>query len=987
MKRALLAVFLLSCVEDHGTAPSTDANVDAPDVTDTSENDPDGPCRVTLTEVDSDFIEADLSGRCEGSSLAIFDATCAPLTDIFFPAALPSRALFDGLTLPSSLIITLRDPTTAPLTSWLIGTCTPPPDCRLAESTTCLPADTTRGSVALCGSRWSSDRPATPDAPNDCACQTDCEAVAPSCNSGQCVDGTCVFTPTDEGLPCDDVNLCTSNDRCTSGTCLGTPTSCASTSTCQSAGTCDPSTGLCLYSDKCPPNATCTDNGCICAPGFRLVGSTCTDIDECAEDTDLCNAPARCLNTPGTYACSCPPGYAGDGWTCTPSNCTCPWETTCSPRANTLKIEILDLWGQPLSPNLTLIDLTAGDPPHAISSGTTSTTRTFPLCAPRSFALTADAPHHHAFSATLTWDGTELSVDSTPSPDTSWVLSESPAGLSLKVGLAHRWFASSGYPARTGHRIDLHLSHESAWSALELELRLAERLITGTSWKWKSDFELTRDRRDLDLPSYLREDATILGLLQSQAVETKLIMNQFISQDGLFSDLAVDDALLEVAEDWSDPIEYMGQANPSAGEFTVTLPSLDLASLLDIPSTTILDSAAATPFARPIRVDLNDLPFGLSNFNIPIASWHQKYWTFDEKVALIGGMNADKVEWDTSAHEVFDPRRMDFAASPADRRAVARKERLPDFEPYKDYMVRVEGPMVNDAVDIFHKRWRYLLDEDVTYADRSTAFTPTRPATAIPRGVEAQLLTTMPPPFSDYSIFESLMRAVSQASRLIVIEDQYFRAPILYDRIIERMTEVPDLALIVITNPVSEWTDPACWQTAIAYSRFAALFPDRFRLYRMSTFDYVRLDCTFCWDETEAHFADIYIHSKLVLIDDSYLEVGSCNSNNRGLLYEGELAVAVFDPIWVKSQRRRIFESLLGPTFRGDMPLSEVIPAFDEAAAHNENALALWENASMDLDLDGDPVPSDMLPIGFLYPMRFNAPDACLLEGLGPDIM
>ena len=40
------------------------------------------------------------------------------------------------------------------------------------------------------------------------------------------------------------------------------------------------------------------------------------DIDECAMDTDNCAKNATCLNTPGSFNCTCNEGYTGDGTSC-----------------------------------------------------------------------------------------------------------------------------------------------------------------------------------------------------------------------------------------------------------------------------------------------------------------------------------------------------------------------------------------------------------------------------------------------------------------------------------------------------------------------------------------------------------------------------------------------------------------------------------------------------------------------------------------------
>ena len=38
-----------------------------------------------------------------------------------------------------------------------------------------------------------------------------------------------------------------------------------------------------------------------------------SDIDECSEDPESCHENANCANTPGSFVCSCLPGYEGDG--------------------------------------------------------------------------------------------------------------------------------------------------------------------------------------------------------------------------------------------------------------------------------------------------------------------------------------------------------------------------------------------------------------------------------------------------------------------------------------------------------------------------------------------------------------------------------------------------------------------------------------------------------------------------------------------------
>ncbi|KAF4019587.1 hypothetical protein G4228_011363 [Cervus hanglu yarkandensis] len=63
----------------------------------------------------------------------------------------------------------------------------------------------------------------------------------------------------------------------------------------------------------------CTDNG-----SWNGISPSCLDVDECAVGSD-CSEHASCLNTNGSYVCSCIPPYTGDGKNCAePIKCKTP---------------------------------------------------------------------------------------------------------------------------------------------------------------------------------------------------------------------------------------------------------------------------------------------------------------------------------------------------------------------------------------------------------------------------------------------------------------------------------------------------------------------------------------------------------------------------------------------------------------------------------------------------------------------------------------
>lgn len=76
----------------------------------------------------------------------------------------------------------------------------------------------------------------------------------------------------------------------------------------------------CSTSNPCPQNQECVYNGgndltgfCICPRGFILTSDgLCRDINECEQQTFPCGPGAQCINTAGSFKCSCPPTNSGD---------------------------------------------------------------------------------------------------------------------------------------------------------------------------------------------------------------------------------------------------------------------------------------------------------------------------------------------------------------------------------------------------------------------------------------------------------------------------------------------------------------------------------------------------------------------------------------------------------------------------------------------------------------------------------------------------
>ncbi len=617
-----------------------------------------------------------------------------------------------------------------------------------------------------------------------------------------------------------------------------------------------------------------------------------------------------------------------------------------------------------------------------------------------SYELELSALDHHPATITVDFDGSDA-VDGaslgavvtnggglTISHEMRTIRPDEPAVPvhTIYVGLRHKWFAAAGAPARRNNRIDFLMDGEEAWAAVYNDLTQATESVALATWWWESVFELVRDEDDHIYQSESERRAnTILSILDRSPATKRVIVSQLWGQDGILDWMTADSDIRDRGAAGGDDFEFMGQANETEGEFLFKADGFSFGERVraghDVTGRDFEVDAQVPSSIPSHQVDLGHWPVGI---DIQHASYHQKFMVVDNDVAFIGGMNLRRVDWDTNEHLVFDPRRMLFDATQAEREAVADHDEFPDTGPRKDYMVRIEGPAAQDAADIFKKRWDLLRYEGVEYSNNSSAFEVVRDITAVAGGSQVQVTATLPDPLWQHSIAESWLNAVANAEDYILIEDQYFRAPLLNDAIVARMNQDADLRLIVITKPVDEWVDPGCAWTHTAHARFESLFPNRYQMLQLRAFASA---VTWGFDETEGYFHDMDVHSKLIIIDDTFLSVGSANKNNRGMIYEGELNVAVVDRDWVRAVRRRLLANILPSSVVVSDDVTEWSAELDYAAEWNDYVWDNWDDEGFDISLDGAALPMDYTPRGFVYSLDFRTVADCLIEDIGPDMV
>ncbi len=536
----------------------------------------------------------------------------------------------------------------------------------------------------------------------------------------------------------------------------------------------------------------------------------------------------------------------------------------------------------------------------------------------------------------------------------------------VAVGVEHPWFACQARePSR--NEAELFTSGQSFYASLYADLLKARTRIHGVTWWWQSNFELVRPDNHATLTTEERTLNTTMSVLESLPEVTKRITvarftpNMATGMAYMNTDLA----LRSHFEPEDDAFEIMSQGNPTP------VPLVGSFTPLEHPIPFVERLLERNPELAELGFVAYEQAQSALEVTVEGASYHQKAWVIDGETTYIGGMNIKSTDWDTDEHDPFEVFRMKFDSTLEERQAVLERRALPDLGPRKDYGMKVAGPAAHAADAVMQERWDFGRVQGEMYSEKTTPFELLPAPPEVEDGVLLQVQATMPEPFSRRSILESMDKAIRNAKDFIYIEDQYFRMPVLLDAFEEAFANSPDLYVVVVTKPVSMADGALKWSIDMN-DQLESMANGRYLLLTMTSYGEGYLEGT---DSLSPVFAPMDIHAKMLMVDNKYMNVGSCNKNNRGLLLEGELNVAVLDETFVKSAKQRVLGLATGRPGTDWTRSGAVIFA-------EMKALAAQNQARMDEATEsGEPLETE--PEGFLYPLDFG--DEYLLE-VGPDM-
>ncbi len=250
---------------------------------------------------------------------------------------------------------------------------------------------------------------------------------------------------------------------------------------------------------------------------------------------------------------------------------------------------------------------------------------------------------------------------------------------------------------------------------------------------------------------------------------------------------------------------------------------------------------------------------------------HQKIVVVDDKVAFVGGFDLAGCRWDTPAHLADDPRRSDYGRT---------------YSPFHDIQIMVDGDAAAALGDLARNRWKRRTGEVLT-PPASGANDPWPPALA-PDVVEAPVaIVRTAPPFNGQAEVREVqtlyLDAIAAARSFIYIENQFFTSAVVVDALGARLGEEagPEIVL-VFPKECSGWLEESTMGVLRARAMRQLIGADRFGKLRIY---YPRLE-----GEEER---SVNLHSKVMIVDDRLVRIGSANLSNRSMGLDTECDLAI----------------------------------------------------------------------------------------------
>jgi len=290
------------------------------------------------------------------------------------------------------------------------------------------------------------------------------------------------------------------------------------------------------------------------------------------------------------------------------------------------------------------------------------------------------------------------------------------------------------------------------------------------------------------------------------------------------------------------------------------------------------------------------------------ASHHQKIVVIDDCFAFCGGIDMTGDRWDTRHHRDEEPWRRHPDGSP--------------YGPWHDATTALQGPVAAALGQHARARWKGAGGEELLPVEGQQDCWPD----ALPvqfEDVDVAISRSAPEMEDQEPLIEIerlYVNQIASAKRYIYAESQYFASRRIAEAMAARLTE-EDGPQIVIINPeqADGWLEQQAMDTGRARLFEALKARDRhgrLRLYHPFT----------------ARGEPIYVHAKILIVDDRVLRVGSSNMNNRSMRLDTECDVTIDAALPANAGREDVIRAIRDDLIAEhlDLPIARVAAVIAE---------------------------------------------------------
>ncbi|HET7598150.1 MAG TPA: VTT domain-containing protein [Burkholderiales bacterium] len=243
------------------------------------------------------------------------------------------------------------------------------------------------------------------------------------------------------------------------------------------------------------------------------------------------------------------------------------------------------------------------------------------------------------------------------------------------------------------------------------------------------------------------------------------------------------------------------------------------------------------------------------------GSQHQKIVVIDDALAFCGGLDLADRHWDTCEHRANDPR---------------RTSRSVPYPPFHDVMCAVDGEAARQLAQLARDRWLRATGEPIPPLPGGNDPWPTEMA---PQITDVRLgISRTAPKADDRPEVREVERLyadmIARARQRIYIENQYFTADSVGEALAARLAEKDGPEIVLVLRLLSHgWLEEHTMH--ILRTRLLRKLREidregRFHVYYPDIRGLAQGTC-------------IDVHSKVMVVDDEWLRIGSANLSNRSM--------------------------------------------------------------------------------------------------------